>query len=113
MDTPLTLAFTLAALVGVAVVAWAAVRHLAGLQRARTGGAGIRLLQSRPVGGRTRLLVIGYRGHEYLLGVTAERVSVIDRLPVPAEAGADGPGAPSGDPDEGASPPVRRAGPDR
>ena len=117
MDTPLTLAFTLSAIVGLAVVAWTAVRHLTGLREARSTGGGIRLLQSRPLGARTRLLVVGYRDREYLLGVTADRVSVLDRLPSPAAADAvsEG-GAPSGwddDPDGGATLATRRRRPDR
>lgn len=73
---------TALALLFVLALAWLALRGLKHLQqRASRGAAGepIVLLQSMNLGPRERVVAVRYRGREYLLGVTAAQVTVIDR----------------------------------
>lgn len=73
---------TALALLFVLALAWLALRGLKHLQqRASRGAAGepIVLLQSLNLGPRERVVAVRYRGREYLLGVTAAQVTVIDR----------------------------------
>ena len=84
---------TALALLLVLALAWVALRGLKRLQqRAAGGGPGdpIVLLRSTPLGPRERVVALRYRGREYLLGVTAAQVTVIDRLDGAAPAAALG-----------------------
>jgi hypothetical protein len=81
LDTPLwpELAISAGALLLVLLLAWALLRWL---RRSQGGGAlreGPRVMRSVALGTRERLVVVEHRGVEYLLGVTAASVSVIDR----------------------------------
>lgn len=76
------LAGTALALVFVLALAWLALRGLKRLQqRAGTGGeAGApRVLHSQGLGPRERLVTVHWRGRDYLLGVGAGSVSLIDQ----------------------------------
>jgi len=73
---------TALALLLVLALAWLALRGLKKLQqRASASGPGepIVLLRSTSLGPRERVVAVRYRGREYLLGVTAAQVTVIDR----------------------------------
>jgi flagellar protein FliO/FliZ len=73
---------TALALLLVLALAWVALRGLKRLQqRASASGPGdpIVLLRSTSLGPRERVVAVRYRGREYLLGVTASQVTVIDR----------------------------------
>lgn len=81
LETPLwpELAITGGALLLVLLLAWMLLRWL---RRSQTGGAlreGPRVMRSVALGTRERLVVVEHHGIEYLLGVTAASVSVIDR----------------------------------
>ena len=89
---PLALLSTVIALAAVLAIAWLALRLLA---RAGVGGAvrpggRLKVLQSVPVGTRERLVLVRYEAREYLLGVTAGGVSVIERGAVTEESGGPG-----------------------
>ena len=84
-DTPsmaAQLAGTALALVFVLALAWLALRGLKRLQQ-RAGGsseAGApQVLHSQGLGPRERLVTVHWRGHDYLLGVTAGSVNLIDQ----------------------------------
>ena len=75
--TALALAFVLA-------LAWFALRGLKRLQQRAGGREGdtIVVLSSAGVGTRERLVAVRYRDRDYLLGIAAGAVTLIDRWPV-------------------------------
>lgn len=87
----LQLGSTALALALVLLLAWLALRLLKRMQSGRAGVAGapgIEVLRTTALGPRERLVSVRYRGREYLLGVTAAQVQVIDQWP---EGGASVP----------------------
>ena len=84
-----SLAFTVLALVFVLVLAWFAVRILARLGVAKsTGSSRMRIIQSLPTGARERIVLLEFDEKQYLLGVTAGGISVLERRTVPASEDA-------------------------
>ena len=82
---------TALALALVLALAWFALRALKKLQNSGLGGSGappMEVLRSVGLGPRERLVAVRFREREYLLGVTAGAVTVIDRWP--AATGAMG-----------------------
>jgi len=72
--------FTITLLAAGVVVAWLTFKYLAGLARRDSGSSKIMLLHTRALSTRSRLLVVGYRGREYVLGVSGEHIRLIDTL---------------------------------
>jgi flagellar biogenesis protein FliO len=75
---------TALALVVVLALAWFGLRALKRLQLragAAAGGEAIVVLRSVSLGARERVVALRYRDHEYLVGVSANTVSLLDRLP--------------------------------
>lgn len=68
-------------------LAWLVLRTLRRLQPGVGTGAGAapQVVHSSGLGPRERLVVVRHRGREYLLGVGATGVSVIDRWEEPAQ----------------------------
>lgn len=88
----LSLASTLLALALVLLLAWGVLKLL---KRTAFGqGAAAddapKVRRAVSLGARERLVVVEHRGVEYLLGVTAAQVSVVDRRVLDAAAGVDG-----------------------
>ena len=86
-----TLLWTLAATVIVAVVAWIALGLLrrvlqsgrpGGSSRSRAGGRRLRIVQSLPLGTRERAVLIEDGEREYLLGVAAGGVRLLASQPL-------------------------------
>jgi flagellar biosynthetic protein FliO len=76
----LNLPFTLLALVSVLVLAWFIIRLLARIGIGKTSSnSRLRIRQSVPIGARERLVLLEFDGNEYLLGVTAGSISVLER----------------------------------
>lgn len=78
-----SLASTALALCFVLVLAWLALRIIKRFQFGKTSGGdhdAPRVVRSVALGQRERLVTVHYRGREYLLGVAAGAVSVIDTL---------------------------------
>ena len=73
---------TAVALAVVLALAWVLLRALKRLQAGRAAVAGSadvpQVLRSVGLGPRERLVTVRYRGREYLLGVTAGAISVVD-----------------------------------
>ena len=85
---PTTVIFTMLALALVLALAWLAVRFLASLGgHARNAGA-ISVRTAQPITSRNKLVVIRYREHDYLLGVSPEQISLIDKHPALAQSTA-------------------------
>ena len=72
---------TLVALAFVLALAWLFLRLLKRATSPRTadGQAPWQVVQAVPLGGRERLVVVRRGAHEYVLGVTASSVSLIDK----------------------------------
>ncbi len=77
---PFSLLITLLALILVLALAWFTLKFLAGLSRHRLQAGRIQIIQSQSVGSRERLVLAKIDGKDYVLGVTAGNISVIDRL---------------------------------
>ena len=76
------LAGTALALVFVLALAWLALRGLKRLQQragASSDAGAPRVLHSQGLGPRERLVTVHWRGRDYLLGVTAGSVNLIDQ----------------------------------
>lgn len=88
---PAELLSTLFALAVVAALAWASLALLRRLQQGRgarggTSGADLRFLRALPVGAKERVVVVQYRGEEWLLGVTTGGISLLSRTPIDTSA---------------------------
>jgi len=79
---PTTLVLTVLALVLVLVLAWLAIRLLAHLGKGTLNNGRIKLTHTLPLGARERLILVECDDVSYLLGVTANGISVIDQKPV-------------------------------
>jgi flagellar protein FliO/FliZ len=75
------LLFTLVALILVIALALLLIKALKGLHTSQSGTNRIKLLLTLPVGSRERVVVVSYREHEYLVGITAGGMSLLDKLP--------------------------------
>ena len=78
-----SMAVTVLALAFVLALAWVFLRLLkrATTLRSVDGQAPWQVVQAVPLGGRERLLVVRQGEHEYVLGVTAASVQLIDKRP--------------------------------
>jgi len=87
LEFPLTLLFTILALIVVLVVAWFAIRFLASIQQSRPGSSSpIKIVHTAAIGSRERLVIIQYRGRDILLGVSTGSICVIDNASTPPES---------------------------
>jgi flagellar protein FliO/FliZ len=82
-DLATNLVSTVVALVIVLLLAWASLRALKRFQHGRSGAQGDagdvpQVMRSVGLGPRERLVTVRYRGREYLLGVTAGAISVVE-----------------------------------
>ncbi|MBW8832177.1 MAG: flagellar biosynthetic protein FliO [Burkholderiales bacterium] len=92
---------TAVALVVVLLLAWVSLRALKRVQQGRTGtrsdGSEVpQVVRSVGLGPRERLVTMRYRGREYLLGVTAGAVSVVESHEIAVENDATGGATESG-----------------
>jgi flagellar biogenesis protein FliO len=90
-DLATNLVSTVVALVIVLLLAWLSLRALKRIQQGRSGTRGRagevpQVIHSAGLGPRERLVTVRYRGREYLLGVTAAAISVVDSHSLPAES---------------------------
>jgi flagellar protein FliO/FliZ len=79
----------LIALAFVLALAWVAIRLLKRMQYGRStraGGEVLTFVRALPVGARERVVVVHYRGEEWVLGVTAGGISLLGRGAVPVTA---------------------------
>lgn len=81
---------TAVALVVVLLLAWVSLRALKRMQQGRSsmrndGSEVPQVLRSVGLGPRERLVTMRYRGREYLLGVTAGAVSVVESHEIAVE----------------------------
>ena len=80
-----SVATMLVALVFVLLLAWASLRAWQRLQRGRVASPASdrpRFVHALPVGSRERVVVMHYRGEEWVLGVTAGGITLLARRPL-------------------------------
>ncbi|MEW6704707.1 MAG: flagellar biosynthetic protein FliO [Pseudomonadota bacterium] len=81
-----SVASMLVALLFVLALAWGAIRLLRRMQYGRAAGGdpeALRFVRALPLGPRERVVVLHYRGEEWVLGVAAGGISLLGRGPVP------------------------------
>jgi len=76
---PTTLIFTILALAFVLALAWLILKAFAGFSRRGSSNSLISIKESVPIGARDRLLVVHYRGSDYLLSTSTQGVQLIDK----------------------------------
>lgn len=89
-STLFALVFVLALIVA---LAWVLKRLPGFSQGVRTGGSGLRVVSSTQVGAKERVVIVTEGETRWLLGITAQQVTLIDTLPAAApapQAGTDG-----------------------
>ena len=91
-----SVATMLVALAFVLLLAWGALHLLKRFQLGRGGGAAgapeaLRFVRALPVGARERVVVVHYRGEEWVLGVTAGGISLLAREPASVPTPGDAP----------------------
>ena len=79
---PTTMLFTLLALVFVLILAWFAIRLLSQVSGGKLKGGRIKLTHTLPIGAREKIMLVECDDKAYLLGVTANGISVIDERKV-------------------------------
>ena len=86
---------TLLALAFVGLLAWVSLAMLKRLQQgrllpgSRTDADELRFVRALPVGAKERVVVMQYRGEEWVLGVTGGGISLLSREPVHAAASVE------------------------
>jgi flagellar biogenesis protein FliO len=75
------LLFTLMALILVIALAWLLLKALKGFHIKQSGANRINLLLTLPVGSRERVVVVSYREYEYLVGIIAGGMTLLDKRP--------------------------------
>jgi flagellar biosynthetic protein FliO len=79
---PINLLFTILALVLVLILAWFAIRMLALMTSGKLRNGRLRVTYTMPLGSREKLVLVECDDREYLLGVTANGISLIDQQTV-------------------------------
>jgi flagellar biogenesis protein FliO len=77
----LELLFMLMALILVVVMAWFLLKGIKLFHTEHGDGNKMKLSLSLPVGTRERIIVLTYRESEYLVGITAGGMRLLDKLP--------------------------------
>jgi flagellar protein FliO/FliZ len=76
------LLFVILALIFVVAMAWLLLKGLKGFHTQHTDGTRLKLMLTLSVGTRERLVVVNYRDHEYLVGITPGSIRLLDKLPI-------------------------------
>jgi len=79
------LLFMLFALAIVIALAWIILRTLKSIHPGQHKNGKLNILLSLPLSARERIVLIQYQDHEYLLGITAGSISLLDKSPVTKE----------------------------
>ncbi|MCG7929008.1 MAG: flagellar biosynthetic protein FliO [Candidatus Thiodiazotropha weberae] len=90
------LLFTLMALILVVALAWLFLKALKGFHVKQSGSNRINLLLTLPVGSRERVVVVAYRQHEYLVGITAGGMTLLDKMLIDEQNGSVNRDSPEG-----------------
>ena len=64
----------------VLALAWVVIKFMSGLVSQRRSGGEIQVRSSYSLGTRQQLYVVNFRESDYLIGVTAEAISVLDQV---------------------------------
>ncbi len=83
-SSPITLLFTILALILVLALAWVFIRALSRFSPGTSRNGRIQILQNVPLGPRERLILVRLDDSEYFLGVTSGGISVLQNQPFKA-----------------------------
>lgn len=75
-----SLVYLFISLLVVLALAWVVIKFMASIYSQRKPGGEIQMRTSYSLGARQQLYVINFRNTDYLLGVTADRISVLDKV---------------------------------
>lgn len=70
---------TFFALILVLAIAWLVLRFIKRTQFHKSSDESLRFLRALPVGSRERVVLVQYRGKEYMLGVTSGGINLIEK----------------------------------
>lgn len=68
-------------------IAWVVIRFMSGLYSQRMSSGEIRVLSSYALGARQQLYVVNFRNTDYFIGVTADKINVLDRVESTVKSG--------------------------
>lgn len=74
-----TLLFAIVALALVLALAWLILKGLAAMGQRGSSGTPMKIKATLPLGSRERMIVVEYKNHDYLVGVSSGNVSLIDK----------------------------------
>ncbi len=83
---------SLLALAIVIALVWLTLRALKRMQYGKSTGGELHFVRALPVGTRERIVIVQYRDEEYLLGVSAGNISLLEKrstTPAPQSEPAD------------------------
>lgn len=75
---PLSLLFTVLALCIVLAMAWLTIKFLSKIFRGRVAGGEIEIRSTYALGTRQHLYIVQYRNTDYFLGVTTDKIELLD-----------------------------------
>ncbi len=84
-DYATQLLFMLLSLAIVLALAWLVLRAIRAIHPGKYRDDRLKILLSLPVGARERLVVVRYREQDFLLGVTAGGIGLLDKQPASYE----------------------------
>jgi len=76
---PLSIIFTIIALLFLLILAWFVLKFIANTYKTRVANGEISVLSTYALGAKQHLYVVNFRNTDYFLGVTGERIEVLDR----------------------------------
>lgn len=89
-DFPLTILFSVLALAGTLVLAWLVLKFIAATYKSRMVNGEIQVRSTFSLGVKQHLYVVNFRNTDYFLGVTADKIEVLDSYPENESRGNQG-----------------------
>lgn len=95
---PLSILFTIVALISVLAMAWLIIKSLSKIYKGRITSGEIQIRSIFALGARQHLYIVNVRDTDYFLGVTTEKIELLDRFPSRDINNEDKPAGPANDP---------------
>lgn len=78
-NLPLSIIFTIIALLVLLILAWFVLKFIASTYKKRIVNGEISVLSTYALGAKQHLYVVNFRNTDYFLGVTGENIEVLDQ----------------------------------